>query len=330
MSQIERLAFIDERIKEKGGFTAREVARRFEVGERQVGRDIEYLRYRLGAPVTWKAAARRYEYSEPWNGLEFADEQTLLFYVLARAAAGTVAYVPIVEERALAKLAELVPASLRRAEAAIRYELPGYESADIDTLCLLLRGLADGRLLDIEYRDAEGRGSQRRVEVERLVNYAGNWYCVAFDQEKGELRTFRLSRVRRVALSRDKAPSSVDQGEIERFLAASFGMFKGAGDKRAVIRFFGRALAVVRDEVWHPAQDRSEGDDPSRGPYLQLSIPVSGWDEILGRVLRFGADAEPTDPPEFKKLWKAEIWRMAAALDDRVEARSGASTLSQL
>jgi predicted DNA-binding transcriptional regulator YafY len=311
MSNTERLAYMDRKLRTSGGVTLAEIADRFEVSERQARRDLDYLRDRLDAPVAWNPSTRRYEYSEAWRGLEFADEQTLLFYVLARAAAGTVAYVPIVEERALARLAELVPASLRRAEAAIRYELPGYESADIDTLCILLRGLAEGRLLDIAYRDAEGNESERRIETLRLINYAGNWYCVAFDMRKHELRTFRLSRIRRVAISRDKIQGSMESAEVERFLASSFGMFKGSGDKRAVIRFFGRALAVVRDEVWHQAQGRAEGIDPSRGPYLQLSIPVSGWDEILGRVLRFGADAEPTDPPEFRRLWKDEIRRMS-------------------
>ncbi|MDP3179336.1 MAG: WYL domain-containing protein, partial [Spirochaetaceae bacterium] len=284
--------------------------------ERQVRRDIEYMRDRLDAPLSWDASKRAYVYERPWDALSFADEKALLFYVFARAAAGTLAYVPLAQADALDRLLELVPPSLRKAEGAIRYELPSYEPADIEGLSLIVRALSEGRCIDAVYRDAEGRESERRIEALRLVNYAGSWYCVAFDQSKGELRTFRLSRFSRVALSFDKARASIPSEDLERFLDSSFGMFKGSGDRRAIVRFFGRALAIVRDELWHPDQGRSDGVDAERGPFIEFAVPISRWEEILGRVLRFGADAEAIGPREFRELWKAEISRMAKAIED--------------
>jgi predicted DNA-binding transcriptional regulator YafY len=316
MGNLERIVYLDERIREKGCATSREVAQRFEVSDRQVKRDIEYLRDRLGAPIVWDRASRSYRYETAWQELAFADEKSLLFYVFARAAAGTIAYVPLAEENALEGLLKLVPLGLRGAESAIRYELPGYEPADIEKLGLLVRALSESRCLDIAYCDAEGRTSERRIAALRLVNYAGSWYCVAFDHSRTELRTFRLSRVAKVSLTKIKAQALIDPIEVERFLASSFGMFKGSGDKTATIRFYGRAVAIVRGEIWHPRQTRSEGSDPRRGDYLDISIPVSLWEEILGRVLRFGADAEAFSPPEFRELWKAEIRRMAKAIEN--------------
>jgi predicted DNA-binding transcriptional regulator YafY len=314
MSQIERLQFIDARIRERGGVSLGEVVDRYEITERQARRDLDYLRDRLGAPIEWKPASRRYEYESRWDGFAFADEKALLFYVFARASAGAIAYVPLSDEDALEKLLELVPPGLRKAESAIRYELPAYEIADIERLGLIVRALSESRCLDIGYRDAGGRVSARRIEALRLVNYAGSWYCVAFDQSKDELRTFRLSRLSKIAISKDKARARIDQAEIERFLSSSYGMFKGSGNKRACMRFYGRALAIVRGELWHPEQKRSEGSDPLRGPFVELSVPVSRWDEIIGRVLRFGADAEAVSPQEFHELWMAEIRRMSASI----------------
>jgi len=314
MSQLERLSFIDSRIKEKGGLRLREIAERFEVTERQARRDICYLGERLGAPIEWRPGTRRYEYSGKWSGLEFADEKALLFYVFARAAAGAIAYVPLVEEGALERLLDLVPPSLREAEVAIRYELPAYDPADIEKLSLLVRGIAEARCVDVTYRDARGAGSERRIEALRLVNYSGSWYCLARDRSKDELRTFRLSRFSKVSLSKDRAAAPVDQAEVERYLGASYGMFKGRGDMRAVMRFYGRALATVAGELWHPDQLRREGADSSRGRFVEISVPVSSWDEILGRTLRFGADAEALAPEEFRALWRAEIRKMAALI----------------
>lgn len=314
MSQTERLAFIDGHIKSKGGITLREIAERFEITERQAHRDIEYLQDRCWAPIEWKAEARRYEYTDRWSGLEFADEKALLFYVFARAAAGAIAYVPLSEEGGLDKLLKLVPPDLRDVEGAIRYELPAYEPADIERLGLLVRAISERRCVDASYGDAAGKASVRRIEPLRLVNYAGNWYCVAFDQSKEGLRTFRLSRFAKLSISMDKAANKVGREEIERFLGSSYGMFKGSADKRAVLRFYGRALRIVKSELWHPDQERSEGVDSQRGSYLELSLPVSRYEEILGRILRFGADAEAIAPLEFRDLWKGEIRRMAELL----------------
>ena len=314
MSQLERISFIDSRIREKGGVSLREIAESFEVTERQARRDIDYLGERLGAPVEWVASTRRYEYAEKWTGLEFADEKALLFYVFARAAAGAIAYVPLAETGALEKLLAHVPPALREAEGAIRYELPAYDPADIAKLGLLVRGLSEKRYVDVAYRDARGTASERRIKALRLVNYAGSWYCLAFDCSKKELRTFRLSRFSKVALSKDKAKIDIDPSEVERFLGGSYGMFKGSGDKTATMRFYGPALAIVTGELWHPEQKRSEGSDPLRGPFVELSVPVSRWEEILGRVLRFGADAEALAPQEFRELWMAEIGRMADSI----------------
>lgn len=316
MSQAERLFYIDTKVRERGGVTLRDVAERFEVSTRQVRRDLDYLTDRLGAPLEWNPASRRYEYRESWNGLDFADEKALLFYVFVRAAAGTLAYVPLVKDAALGRLLELVPPQLRSAAEAIRYELPAYEPADIEKLGLLLRALAEGRCVDASYRDAGGKASARRLEVLRLVNYGGNWYCVSFDHASSALRTFRLSRFAEISLSRDKAGTTVPAEELDRFLGASYGMFKGAADKTAVMRFRRRALPIVRSEVWHPEQRREEGRDGG-GDYLELSVPVSSWSEILGRLLRFGADAEAVAPEEFRGLWTEEIRRMAAILEER-------------
>lgn len=314
MSQLERISFIDARIRRRGGVRLREVSDRFEISDRQARRDIEYLSERLGAPVEWNPSERKYEYSEAWNDLEFADEKSLLFYVFARAAAGTLAYVPLAEEKSLKRLLELMPQNLRIAAEKLRYELPEYDPADLENLALLVRALADGLCVDASYTDAHGKPSRRRMEPARLVNYAGSWYCVAFDHTASALRTFRLSRFSELSISSDKISRSPDPSEVDRFLDSSYGMFKGAGDKTAVLRFYGKAVPIVRNELWHADQVRTEGKDPERGPYLEFSVPVSVWDEILGRILRFGSDAEAVAPPEFRELWKDEIRRMASAV----------------
>lgn len=320
MSKLERIAYIDRRIHEHGCVSLAEVAERFEISERQIKRDIEYLRNRLDAPIVWDAKARRYRYEEAFQDLAFADEKALLFFVFARAAARTLAYVPLAEPGPLESLRALVPPALRGLEEAVRYELPGFEPADDELLALLLASIQDGVGIAATYRDLGGRESRRLLSPLRIVNYAGTWYCVAFDPAIKELRTFRLSRFLHAAPSTEELGDVPSASAVDAFLGASYGMFKGQGDKRARLRFSGRAREIVRRELWHPDQSVTEGRDDQTGPWVELDLPVSQWDEILGRLLRFGAEAEAVSPPEFRSRWLAAIDAMAEVA---TKARAG-------
>jgi predicted DNA-binding transcriptional regulator YafY len=312
VSNTERLFFIDARIRDHGSITVDDVVRRFEVSARQVKRDFEYLRDRLGAPLQWVPSARHHVYGQPWKGLGFASEKALLFYVFARAAAGTLAYVPIAEAGALESLRSFVPKDLRALERSIRYELPDFEPVDAEWIGMLLGAIRRGGAVQASYRDVEGRKSERILVPRRIVNYGGTWYTLAYDPALDELRTFRLARFQRISPTSEPTACGPDEAEVDSFLDSSYGMFKGRADRRASVRFRGHAREIVRRELWHPEQVRREGMDPKDGPWLELDIPVSQWDEVLGRILRFGPEAEAVGPVEFRECWLASIDALVA------------------
>ena len=312
MGNLERITFIDRRIREQGGVKLAEIVRRFEVSERQAKRDLEYLRDRLDAPIAWDASSRRYVYEKDWNDLAFADQKSLLFYVFARAAAGTLAYVPLAESDAMERLRELVPPGLRELGHAVRYELPGYEPVDEELLSLLLEAIRDHHGVDARYRDLEGHERLHLLTPRRIVNYAGTWYCLAFDAAHRDLRMFRLSRFLGVSHSRESVDTGPDEGVVDAHLDAAYGMFKGTNAYEARMRFRGRAREIVCGELWHPEQKVVSGSDEA-GKWFELSLPASHWDELVGRILRFGAEAEAMEPKEFRERWLSAIDAMAAA-----------------
>lgn len=279
MSALERICFIDSAIREIGGVRLRSVAERFEVSERQVKRDLEYMRDRLNAPVRYVRERERYEYAERYTALANIDQKALLFYVFARAAAGTLAYVPVTETAGLQTLLDSIPKALRPLAERIRYELPDYEPPEEATLSAIIASLQDGRRFDAFYRDADGNETERRAAALRLLNYAGVWYCVAWDLDKAAMRIFRLNRIRRISLAKERAAGMPDQETVDGYLADSYGVFKGPHAQDAVIRFYGWARSVVEREVWHPGQKRQEGSDRERGPWVQLAIPAYRFEE---------------------------------------------------
>jgi predicted DNA-binding transcriptional regulator YafY len=316
MSQIERITYLDRMLREKRPVRAADVARRFEVSGRQVLRDIEYLRDRFDAPLEWEASTRSYRYRQPFDVLRFADEKLLIFHALARSMAKNDHYIPVVSEEILAELESHIARDYRSVSDRIRWELPVSERTSMEDFTTVCQAMLLGQRLELAYVDAVGTRSERRIEPERLVNYSGRWYLVAWDLERSALRTFHLSRVESLILGREKAssprPAGATQEEIERFVNSGFGIFMGSKTIEAKIRVRGKAAPLVARQEWHANQRVEQGVEADGSPWTDLSFPVADVTELLGRVLSFGSSAEPLAPPELCERWQKEIAAMTA------------------
>ncbi len=310
MSQTERIFYIDRIIREHGGVSTHQVCEKFEVSSRQAKRDIEYLRNRLDAPIVWSRRRMRYEYSEPWNSLKFADETSFFALAFLKAILNRYAYVPVVSEETMKLLEEKIAGRYGAISNRVRYELPDMEIIDGGVAYTMCQALLDNSLLEISYTDAKGEWSVRRIVPLRLVNYAGKWYCIAFDEKTMQMRTFSVSRmadVRPAGLPNYVLP---ENDAIERYLSSSYGIFKGDVLGTATLRFFGGAARAVKIQQWHKDQQITLVTGVGDPDAIDLSIPVHDWTEILGRALRCGSNCEVLGPPEFRKLWEEEIKRM--------------------
>jgi len=385
MSQTERIFFIDRRMRDRGGVTVSQISQTFEVCARQAKRDIEYMRDRLNAPIAWSSPHRRYEYSEQWEGLRFADEKSLLALSFLRSILSQYHYVPVLSEELVALAQEKLGGRYAAIADKVIYELSDMESLDNDIAYALCQSLLDSSSLGIEYIDSKGQNSRRRIVPARLVNYSGKWYCIALDSLSGELRTFSVARIHNpVFVSKGSvtidgtahdratkggtansgapsqaptidavcgpastidraansgAPSqapgnkganqetpSINEADVERYISASYGIFKGKPIGTATLRFYGGAARAVREQVWHKDQVLTEvalpgGEAVCAGgaasasggqTALDLTLPVHDWTELLGRALRCGANCEVMGPAEFRRLWMEEIDRMKA------------------
>ena len=310
MSQTERIFFIDRSIREAGGVRVAEITRRFEISSRQAKRDIEYLRDRLNAPIEYIARNRRHEYTKPYLDLEFADEKTFLFYLFTRSIARNLNYVPVVSEELLEGIATNISKNYIAIANRIEYEINEFETCPLETIYMVFQSLLDQRQLKIEYVDIHGQKTDRNIEVLRLINYSGRWYCIAFDHRAADIRVFLLARIAIAVLSDEAYETVISSNEIQKYVEGSFGIYKGIETTSVVIRFFEPAYGIVRHQIWHPHQTIRHGEDSVRGPWVELTLPVSHYTEILGKVLRYGSAGEVVGPPDFRELWAEEIRKM--------------------
>ena len=88
-SAKDRITWLHDMIKCGSYPNAPGLAERFGISLRQAGRDIEYLRNRLKAPLSYNAARRGYEYTEDFiipDGMRKADAEDIAYAVAAAAA----------------------------------------------------------------------------------------------------------------------------------------------------------------------------------------------------------------------------------------------------
>jgi predicted DNA-binding transcriptional regulator YafY len=188
--------------------TARELAKRLEVSERTIHRDMEALSV-AGIPVTaergigggWRLLEA---YRTNLTGLNEAEIQALFFIKPVRLLADL--GLSKASNAALIKLLAALPSMSRqdaeRVTQRIHVDTTGWHHTeeDISALSTLQEAIWKERKLSIVYQRDGGSGRfERLVDPLGLVAKGSTWYLVA--AVEGEVRTYRVSRVQEAVLT---------------------------------------------------------------------------------------------------------------------------------
>jgi predicted DNA-binding transcriptional regulator YafY len=167
--------------------------------------------------------------------------------------------------------------------------------------------LAKHRRLRIKYRSAYSNEiHEREISPLHLLLYLGNWHLIAYCHSRDDLRDFVLSRVAEMEILTDRVSEELLARDIKGMIDRHYGIFLQGEEKQVKVRFHGHSIGIVRDQLWFAGQQVTEEKDS-----LLLSFPVTDYREVLGDILRFGADAEVLEPAEFRNLIKETSARMA-------------------
>jgi predicted DNA-binding transcriptional regulator YafY len=203
----ERMLRLLSLLQSRREWSGADLARRLEVTDRTVRRDIERLRG-LGYPVdasTGVAGGYRLVSGADLPPLLLEDDEAVAIAVGLRTASAGLEDAAV---RALAKLEQILPKRLRGKVNAVgdaTSALPQRGAVDISVLGVVAAACRDHELLRFDYSGRDGRPGARRVEPRNLVAWYGRWYLIAFDTDRADWRTFRLDRHGRelVALGAD-------------------------------------------------------------------------------------------------------------------------------
>lgn len=215
---------------------------------------------------------------------------------------------------ALAKLASVVPAELR----AFVDHLAGRAAvAQGGRFAQVFRTLAYGwalsRVVELEYeaRSRPGAPITCRFEVHLLEPAAvgSALYAIGRADPPGELRTFKLERIRTAALTRDTFTGPPPEHALAR-LDAAWGVWLSHDPPVTVrLRFSPAAAPRLRETRWHPSQRLTD----LAGGGLDLTLTVTSTVELRPWILGWGSLCEVLEPEALRADVAADLARAAAA-----------------
>lgn len=285
--------------------TAYELARRLEVSERTIYRDMEALSA-AGIPVTAERGAGGgcillEAYRTNLTGLNEAEIQTLFLTRPARLLADL--GLNQASEAALIKLLAALP-SMRRRDAEyvrqrIHVDVAGWHQAEEAVPCLptLQEAVWQERKLYLTYQRNDGTIVERLVDPLGLVAKGSAWYLVAAVED--ELRTYRVSRMHAARVT-DQACVRPQGFDLAAYWAQSSAQFIANLPRYAVTV---RMAAGVLQRVYRAGGYArvEQAGPPDEDGWIKLHFLFDTEEVACGYLLSFGTQVEVVEPQELRE-----------------------------
>jgi predicted DNA-binding transcriptional regulator YafY len=276
-----------------------DLSARLAVDVRTIRRDMDRLR-ELGYVIDASAGPGGGYRLGPGSAtppLLLDDDEAVAVAVALGAAAGTTADSDDVALRVLAKLDQLLPRHLRRrlsALPAVTVSLASPHSAvSLRVLAAVAAACRDHLQLRFTYRDNKGVVTARAVEPMRVVHTGRRWYLAAWDETRGDWRTFRIDRIQaRPALA--QGGRFVPRQPPEDF-ATMVARSIAAPPPRYRARFLLGGSAADIGSRMPPWIGVVEAVDDAR---CILTTGGENYESIVALIVHAGVDFTLLDPPE--------------------------------
>ncbi len=299
------------------GISPAEIAKRTGVARRTVYRDLRAIDVELGIPV-WSEGGRWGVDAEAFlPPLRLTLSEAMAIFLSARLLVRYKDKHDPVLASAFTKLEEGLPAALR---AHVERTVQDLASRDVDPvfnqhLGDLTRAWADRRVVQFEYAPASYAGTRgpRRATVRpyllepSLQTHA--LYLIGFDEERGAMRTFKVERIRDLAV----LPRTFEdpEADVVTQLRRAWDIIADQEPVEVVLRFHPEVAGRVLEAQWHPSQRVSELADGS----LEWRATVAGTIEIRLWILSWGADVEVLAPVQLRDDVAATLREALARYD---------------
>ncbi len=177
------------------------------------------------------------------------------------------------------------------------------------------RAIAENRQISFEYMrwDIDKTMVPRREEPYVVSPWALTWddenyYLIAYDEEAGCIKHFRVDKLKSIRILKDKriGKDKFKELDLAKYSKMSFGMFHGEPTK-VKIAFQKEIVGVFldrfgRDIPIHPSDKKD---------WYETYVDVAVSDQFLGWVFALGSDVKILGPENVVKQFKDEVQERA-------------------
>jgi len=306
-----------------GRMTGRELAKRLEVSERTVHRDMEALSAARVPVFALRGAQGGWQLDEDWRTqVPGLDEAELRAFLMAQPRIIGNPRLAAAAERALGKLMAALPESLREQAASIRQRLyvdtAGWRGTkeNLSLLPIVQEAVARDRKLVMQYKPSGCERAQRIVDPLGLVAKGNAWYLVA-NTPRG-FRTYRVSRMDEAALLDEPCVRPSDFDLVAYWQSSTKQFQEGMRRHTATIRVEPRTAEWLK--TW---QAVSAADvPPSADGWVTLRVQFDHENEACFMVLGLGSRVEVMEPASFR----ARVAEEAKKIVERYSDSAGPSS----
>jgi len=156
------------------------------------------------------------------------------------------------------------------------------------------------------YNRQRDETTDRVISPQQLVHYRDNWYVDAWCHLRNKLLNFSVDAIVQCDIL-PEAAKELSQKDIRIVMQSGYGIFGGEAHHWAKLKFSAVRARWVQAEEWHPEQQGTINED---GSYT-LEFPYSDERELLGDILRFGADVEVLGPPSLRQSTQRAVEQLS-------------------
>ncbi len=297
LPQLPRLLGIDARLREGAKPSHSRLAREFGVSVRTIQRDLDHLRYTIGAPLEYDPRKKGWFYSEATFFLPsvLVSAEDLLALLLIRKAIDQYAGTPYAEaaRRAFTLIERALPERERLGAEWVksRVEFIDFPQAAIaaEVWTTVLEGLRSSQTLLLTYAKPGARAAGRRVDPYGLIVSEGDWYLYTWSHDHQSRRTYLLARIQKAEATGEMFELPADFSLAAYVRAGVAGLqADGEAPKTVRITFSREASAAAAERKLHP--DQQETWD--RRGRLTIELLALAPFKLQRRLARFGSGVE--------------------------------------
>jgi len=277
-----------------------------------IGRDIDFLRDQLYAPIEYDALHRGYYFTEKTFRLpaSFTTAEDLLALCMARSIFSLYKDTPLYDasRQLLDSITTPIAADGNNNWLENRITVPPIASSKVKSEIwdIIIAGLKGNRVITFDYKgtwDAEYK--RRKVHPYQLLFDTGVWYLRGFAEERKDTRIFLLSKMKNVQLTKDAFSLPKNYKYTDFSGDSYFGVFIGHEKQRFVIEVYEDSISFVEERQWAADQKITEKDG-----HIIIEFTSSQYDKVLRWVLSCGCNAIPKFPKRLVNDWKWHINEM--------------------